>query len=97
MFSRQLLLNAGQKYCRMLFQPSLSYQLPLRPLFSVFLSGRLKQVFCMCIRLKIAFLQFPMIGLKEQMPNCKVLYLIDLYSCYLNRNQNRLKIGKSLF
>ena len=39
-FQDQLLLNAGQKYCRMLqgsilqyFPPSLSYRLSLRPLF----------------------------------------------------------------
>ena len=44
-------LNAGQKYCRMLqestlqyFRPTLSYHLPLRPLFCLFLSGRLRQV-----------------------------------------------------
>ena len=41
----QLSLNAGQKYCRMLsilqyFRPSLSYQLLLRYLFCLFLSGR---------------------------------------------------------
>ena len=47
------LLNAGQKYCRMLqesilqcFQPWLSYYLSLRPLFCIFLSGRLRQGFC---------------------------------------------------
>ena len=41
----------GQKYCRMLqksilqyFRPSLSYHLPLRPLFCLFLSGRSRQV-----------------------------------------------------
>ena len=45
-FQDQLSLNAGQKYCRMLqesilqyFQPSLSYHLPLRSLFCLFLSG----------------------------------------------------------
>ena len=50
-FQDQLLLNAGQKYCKMLqesilqyFQPSLSYHLSLRPLFCLFLSGRLRQV-----------------------------------------------------
>ena len=42
-FQDRLLLNAGQTYCRMLqesilqyFQPSLSYHLPLRPLFCLF-------------------------------------------------------------
>ena len=42
-FQGQLLLNAGQKYCRMLqesilqyFRPSLSYHLSLRPLFVYF-------------------------------------------------------------
>ena len=47
----RLSLNAGQKYCRMLqgsilqyFQPALSYHLSLRPLFCLFLSGRLRQV-----------------------------------------------------
>ena len=50
-FQDQFLLNAGQKYCRMLqesilqyFRPSLSYHLSLRPLFCLFLSGRLGQV-----------------------------------------------------
>ena len=51
-FQDQLSLNAGQKYCRMLppwsilqyFRPSLSYHLSLRPLFSLFLSGRFTQV-----------------------------------------------------
>ena len=52
------LLNAGQKYCRMLqesilqfqesilqyFRPSLSYYLSIRPLFCKFLSGSLRQV-----------------------------------------------------
>ena len=49
--SRSFLLNAGQKYCRMLswrilqyFLPSLSYHLLLRPLFCLFLSGRFRQV-----------------------------------------------------
>ena len=51
-FQEQLSLNAVQKYCRMLqesilqyFRPSLSYHLSLRPLFSLFLSGCLRQVF----------------------------------------------------
>ena len=50
-FLDRLSLNAGEKYCRMLqesilqyFQPSLSYRLSLRPLFCLFLSGRLSQV-----------------------------------------------------
>ena len=50
-FQDRLSLNAGQKYCRMLqesilqyFRPSLSYHLSLRPLFCLFLSGRLRQV-----------------------------------------------------
>ena len=50
-FQNGLLLNAGQKYCRMLswsilqyFQPSLSYHLSLIPLFCLFLSGCLRQV-----------------------------------------------------
>ena len=50
-FQNQLSLNAGQKYCRMLqesilqyFRPSLRYNLPFRPLFCLFLSGRLRQV-----------------------------------------------------
>ena len=50
-FQDQILLNAGQKYCRILswiilqyFQPSLSYHLSLRPLFCLFLSGRLRQI-----------------------------------------------------
>ena len=49
-FQDLLSLNAGQKYCRMLqesilqyFRPSLSYHLSLRPLFCLFLSGRLRQ------------------------------------------------------
>ena len=50
-FQDWLSLNAGQKYCRMhqksILQhapPSLSHHLSLRPLFCLFLSGRLKQV-----------------------------------------------------
>ena len=50
-FEDQLSLNAGQNYCRMLqesilqyFRPALSYHLSLRPLFCLFLSGRLRQV-----------------------------------------------------
>ena len=50
-FQDRLLLNAGQKNCRMLqesilqyFWPSLSYHLSLRVLFCLFLSGRLRQV-----------------------------------------------------
>ena len=49
-FQYRLSLNAGQKYCRMLesilqyFRPTLSYHLSLRPLFCLFLSGRLRQV-----------------------------------------------------
>ena len=50
-FQDRLLLNAGQKYCRMLswsilqyISPSLSYFLSLRPLFCLFLSGRFTQV-----------------------------------------------------
>ena len=50
-FQDQLLLNAGQKYCRMLqesilqyVRPALSYYLSLRSLFRLLLSGRLRQV-----------------------------------------------------
>ena len=50
-FQCRLSLNAGQKHCRMLqesilqyFQPSLSYHLPIRPLFCLFLSACLRQV-----------------------------------------------------
>ena len=50
-FQDLLSLNAGKKYCRMLswsilqyFRPSLSYNLSLRPLFCLFLSGCLRQV-----------------------------------------------------
>ena len=50
-FQYRFLLNAGQKYCRMLqesilqyFQPSLSYHLSFKPLFCLFLSGHLRQV-----------------------------------------------------
>ena len=49
-FQDRLLLNAGQKYCRMLqesilqyFRPSLSYHLSLTPLFCLFLSGHFRQ------------------------------------------------------
>ena len=49
-FQDGLLLNAGQKYCRMLqgnilqyFRPSLSYHLSVRSLFCLFLIGHLKQ------------------------------------------------------
>ena len=54
-FQDRLLLNAGQKYCRMLqesilqyFQHSLSYHLSLRSLFFLFLSGGLRQVLLYC-------------------------------------------------
>ena len=50
-FRYRLSLNASQKYCRMLlwsilqyFRPSLSYYILFRPLFCLFLSGRLRQV-----------------------------------------------------
>ena len=50
-FQDRLSLNAGQKYCRMLqesilqyFRPSLSYHMPLRSLFCLFVSGPLRQV-----------------------------------------------------
>ena len=50
-FKDRLSLNAGQKYSRMLQESilqylghSLSYHLVLRPLFCLFLSGRLRQV-----------------------------------------------------
>ena len=52
-FQDQLSLNAGQKYCRMLqWEHSailstcieLVYHMALRPLFCLFLSGRLRQV-----------------------------------------------------
>ena len=50
-FQDRLSLNEGQKYCRMLlgsilqyFCPSFSYHVSLRPLFCIFLSGRLRQV-----------------------------------------------------
>ena len=40
-FQDRLLLNSGQKYCRIF---NTSYHLPLSPLFCLFLSGRLRQV-----------------------------------------------------
>ena len=50
-FQDWLSLNAGQKYCRMLsrsilqyFPPSFTSTICLRPLFCLFLSGRLRQV-----------------------------------------------------
>ena len=50
-FRDQLLLNAGQKYCRMLqgehsaiLRPSLSHHLSLESLFCLFWSGRFTQV-----------------------------------------------------
>ena len=52
-FQDRLSLNAGQKYCRMLqesilqyFRHALSYHLSLRPLFCLFLSGRLRRFYC---------------------------------------------------
>ena len=52
-FQDQLSLNAGQKYCRMLqggilqyFRPALSYNLSLRSLFCLFLSGRFTLFYC---------------------------------------------------
>ena len=67
-FQDGLSLNAGQKYCRMLqesipqyFWPSLSHTLSLRPLFCLFLSGRLRQVLlyihCLLTFFKINFFQ----------------------------------------
>ena len=60
-FQDWLLLNAGQKYCRMLhggilqyFRPTLSYHLSFRPLFCPFLSGRLKDRFD-CTLLETSF------------------------------------------
>ena len=57
-FQDRLLLNAGQKYCRMLqesilqyFWPSLSYHLSLRSLFCLLLSGCLKQGLLYCGKL----------------------------------------------
>ena len=51
-FQDRLLLNAGQKYCRMLqesilqyFRPSLSYHISLRPLFCLFFEWPLKTGF----------------------------------------------------
>ena len=47
-FQDRIMLNAGQKYCRIrllqYFRPSLSHHLSLRSLFCQFLSGRLRQV-----------------------------------------------------
>ena len=50
-FQDQLLLNAGQKYCRcskasilQFFRPSLSYHLSLRSMFFLFLSGHFTQL-----------------------------------------------------
>ena len=50
-FQDRLSLHTGQKYCKMLqesilqnFRPSLRYHLSLRPLFCLFLKGRLRQV-----------------------------------------------------
>ena len=54
-FQDRLSINAGQKYCRMLQGPLiklpskdllLSYHLPLRALFCLFLSGRLRRFYC---------------------------------------------------
>ena len=51
-FQHRVSLNAAQKYCRMLlerflqhFRPSLSYNC-----FCLFLSGRVRQFLCMCIK-----------------------------------------------
>ena len=45
-FQYHMSLKAGQKYCKcsQYFRPSLSYHLSLRPLFFLFLSGRVTQV-----------------------------------------------------
>ena len=55
-FQYWISLNAWQKYCRMLqesilqyFWPSLSYHLPLSPLFCPFLNDHLRQVYCTLI------------------------------------------------
>ena len=52
-FQEQSSINAGQKYYRILswsilqyVRPSLSYPISLRPLFCLFMSDRLRQVFC---------------------------------------------------
>ena len=59
-FKDRLSLNTGQKYCRMLqesilqyFRPALSYHLSLRPLFCLFLRGRLRRVLLYYICSKI--------------------------------------------
>ena len=77
-------LNAGQKYCRMLqgehsaiLSTSLSYQLLLRSLFCLFLSGGFTQVL-----LYVSFLKCP--GFEK----LKFVLFIDcgiLRSCYLVR------------
>ena len=61
-FQDQLLLNAGQKYCRMLqesilqyFRPSLSYHLLLSPMFCLFFSGRFRQVLLYFLMLRTNF------------------------------------------
>ena len=44
-FKDRSTLNAGQMYCKCIyFRPSLSYLLPLSPLFCLFVSGCLRQV-----------------------------------------------------
>ena len=78
-FQDRLSLNAGQKYCRMLqrsilqyFQPKLSYHIPLRSWFCLFLSARLRQV-----------LLYPCLSIVMSVFNCRLSGVRMMYNIYL--------------
>ena len=72
-FQDQLLLNAGQRHCR-IFQPSLSYQFPFRPLYSLFLSGRFRQALLHTFLIFILYIYHVFVN----------IYLFSLFSIFYN-------------
>ena len=89
-FQDQLLLNAVQKYCRMLqesilqyFRPSLSYHLSLRPLFCLFLSGRLRQVllYSICMSMKSWTINFGTMIFGQSCIVCSMPWLVSYTMC----------------
>ena len=89
-FQDQLLLNAGQKYCRMLplehsaiLLTSLSYKLSLRPLFCLFLSGRFTQVLLYYTPSFLILLtcNIPVVSIYFQ-SEVKTLWILDQMACF---------------
>ena len=88
-FQDQLSLNAGQSIAECLsilqyFQPSLSYHLSLRPLFCLFLCGRLRQesralAHTMFFHLKQIMVSLPCGNVLESRVN-KLSYYPKLYT-----------------